>query len=84
MTDCNHIFVFGEKREFPSALGSHRAACKLCRLNYYQYVADLVESRTLTGIPDPSRIHVHVFDEDTGTCGSELSEGETCNEKIPQ
>jgi len=39
---CVHFFVVGEKKDVPSALGTHRCACMFCGENYFKHGPDMV------------------------------------------
>ena len=37
---CSHFFIPKEKKESPSAAGTHHVRCKHCNINYFEVVAE--------------------------------------------
>jgi hypothetical protein len=42
MSECKHFFVFGEKRQIPSCLGTHKAQCRHCFQNLFERLPDVI------------------------------------------
>jgi len=78
MPDCDHIFIFGEKRRRASCLGSHHAHCQKCFLNFFVFVPEEIDRQIEAGKYDRDSFHVHCFDTENGKCGSVLRNGEDC------
>ncbi len=85
MPACNHVFVYYEERESPSALGTHRARCQHCHLNYFAFVAKEVSRRVTVGTYDEKTFHIHCWDSDLPEwkCGNKTWNGEPCNAHRP-
>lgn len=76
-----HLFVTTVAREPPSCLGSHRAECKRCGMNYFYYTTEYICITTEHEIKTGEKIdhHVCVWDSDdmticcssTGECPSD-------------
>lgn len=59
--ECSHFFTTTEKREVASCLGTHRAACYFCGLNYMQHHMDVVVNHVSQGKSAETTPHTHCW-----------------------
>ena len=59
--DCSHFFTTTVKREVPSCLGTHRAACYFCGLNYMEHHINVVVNHISKGGSDDTIPHTHCW-----------------------
>ena len=56
MVECKHFFVFGEKKEVESCLGTHQAQCKHCLQNLFERLPNVITDKVK--LEEPEGKHV--------------------------